>query len=373
MEKIIKGIDTFKSISEQYADDPENIELIFKMAKKYDDRFDQGKALEYYQMIIAKDPQGEKGHTEHNDQKVTYTEYAEYSIGALKIFSRSRDTKPLLTFVEKYPKSGLIKDAYMRLASFYRAYGKKEDAVEFFEKLTAKFPEDPNALNAYVARIIRNKDDLDRGIELSEKIKKLTRYNSNPYYMKSLAELYALKENQEKANEAYGDSYISGRISNLAYSLSDYAEFWSEQGANQDSAAEKMEVALQLMPDNTYLKQTAARIYLKMDRQDKALEKYGPDFIKGQQDKANSLSSYARFWAGMKKNLESALQASLKSVELDPSHYKYGTLSLVYSSLEKHTEALKAVEKAAELAGKDAVRYKGQIAQLKKKIAEKKK
>jgi len=370
--KIIKGIDTFKSISDQYAKDPDNIGLIFKMAKKYDDRFDPEKAVEYYKMVIAKDPQGKKGTTEHNSKKVAYTEYAEYSIGAMLIFSRTRDTGPITAFIEKYPESVLLKDAYTRLASFYRFYGKKEEALKFFEKYTAQFPGDPNALNAYVSRVIKDKNNLDRGIELSEKVKDLTRYNYNPSFMKNLAELHILKEDQEKAKEVYGDSFIQGRINNLAYSLSDYAEFWSEQGANQESAAEKMEMALLLMPDNIYLKQTAARIYLKMDRQDKALEKYGPDFIKGQQDKSDALSSYARFWAGMKKNLESALQASLKSVELDPSHYKYGTMSLVYSSLEKHAEALKAVEKAAELAGKDTARYQGQIAQIKKKIVEKK-
>jgi cytochrome c-type biogenesis protein CcmH/NrfG len=70
--------------------------------------------------------------------------------------------------------------------------------------------------------------------------------------------------------------------------------------------------------------------------------------------------------------LESALEAAKKSVELDPDAYTWDTLSRVYEKLNNYGEALKAQEKAVELAGDQAQRYQGRIKQL-KKVMEKEK
>jgi hypothetical protein len=38
LEKALRGEDTFKSIAAAYAKEPKNIDVVFKLAKKYDDR-----------------------------------------------------------------------------------------------------------------------------------------------------------------------------------------------------------------------------------------------------------------------------------------------------------------------------------------------
>ena len=35
LEKTVKGIDTYKILSERYAKEPKNIEVVFKLAKKF--------------------------------------------------------------------------------------------------------------------------------------------------------------------------------------------------------------------------------------------------------------------------------------------------------------------------------------------------
>ncbi len=367
IEKTLKGIDTYKSLSEKYAKDPKNVEVVFKLAEKYDRRYDEKKALKLYQEVLAIDPEGKMGTTDYREEKVSYTEHAEFSLARMQLFSQKRNPEPIKAFIKKYPEGAILKDAYMYLGSFYRTGGSKEEATAFFEEYTSRWPEDPRVLSYYVSRIIRDKDNIDKGIELAEKIKDIMKHNPDPYYMRSFAELYMLKEDKDKADEIYGKRFMERQASNLFYNLINYANFWVGKDANLESAEEMIELALKLKPDSSYGARTAASIYIKLDKLEKALAVFGPEFIKEYMDKPSDLSGYARYWANQGKNLESALDASKKAVELYPSASRWDTLSLVYLKLEKYKEALKAAESAVKLADEEVkARYEKRIQQIKK-------
>ncbi len=372
LEKSVKGVDTFKSLSDKYAREPNNVETVLKLAQKWDKRYNEEKALEMFKKILALDPEGKMGTTEYRKEKVTYTELAEFSIGRLAFYSRKRNPEPLKTFIKKYPNSKILKDAFMYMSLYYRTNGSKEEAAKFFEEYISKYPDDPGVLDSYVARIIRNKDNIERGIELGEKIKDIMKYNPDSTYMKNLAELYLLDDDKDKADKAYGKRFMEDRVSQLVYALRDYADFWVNKKTNTESAEEMMDFAVKLMPDSTYILRSAATMYVKLDKVEKAIEIYGPEFIKNYMDKSNTLSSYARFWANLGKNLENALEAAKKSVELSPAAYNLDTLSRVYEKLKNYDKALKAQEKAIELAGEQAKRYEGRLKQIKKAMEKEK-
>ena len=377
LEQTLKGIDTFKSFSEKYAKEPKNVEIVFKLARKYDRKYDQKKALELYQKVIAIDPEGKMGTTDYNEEKVTYTEYAEFSIGTMKVYSRKSDPEPIKAFIKKHPESKMLKSAYGRLSYYYEAQGSKEETAAFYEDFTSRWPEDPNVLSSYVSRIIGDEDNFDKGIELAEKIKDIMKYNPDPYYMKDFAELYILKEDKDKAEEVYGETFMDRQVSKLFYNLLDYANFWVGKDANVESAEKMIDLALKLKPDSGYAVHavlTAASIYIKLDKLEKALDVFGPEFTKEYVDQPGALSRYARFWASQGENLESALKAAKKSVELYPSDRTWDTVSQVYLKLKKYSEALKAAEKAVEMADENVkVRYKNRIKQIKKAQEEEKK
>jgi tetratricopeptide (TPR) repeat protein len=373
LEKIVKGIDTFKVLSENYAKDPQNVETVFKLAQKYDDRFDEQKAKELYQKVLALDPDGKKGTTEYNDQKVTFTEYTEFSLGSLAVYARTTDPEPMKAFIKKYPDSPLEKSAYQRLSYYYGYRAPKEEATAFFEEYTSKYPDDPNVLSGYVSRIIRDKENLDKGIELAEKIKEMTKYNPSPRYNHDLAELYMLKGEEEKADEVFGKDFMEGKVSSLSSYLTQYADFWVKYEKNTESAEKMVELAIELSPDRWYYRQSAANIYLKLDKEDKALEVFGPAFAEKNKDDASVLNSYAWFWANQGKNLESALDASKKSIEMAASPYNWDTLAMVYQKMEDYDEALEAEQKAVDLSEEEVkVRFQNRIQQIKKAMEEKK-
>lgn len=375
LEKTAKGIDTYKILSERYAKEPKNIEVVFKLARKYYDRRSaEDKALTLFQQVLAIDPDGKLGTTEYGEDKVTYTEYAEYNIAAITIFGDKRNPEPMKAFIKKYPEGKILKSAYSYLSSYYRFSGTKEESTAFFNEYVSKYPDDPYVLNAYVDRIIRDKENIDRGIELAEKIKEIMKYNEDPYFTKNLGQLYCLKGTPEKAEEVYGKTFMEGQVTSLSYNLIDYANFWVEQKANTDSAVEMAELAMKLKPGDNYFVQQTASFYCRLDKTEKALELYGPSYIQKNLDKPNILSSYAYFWSGQDKNLESALEAAKKGVELSPNTSTWGSLSQVYQKMKKYDEALKAAEKALELASERSKEfYKKRIEQIKKAMAEKEK
>jgi tetratricopeptide (TPR) repeat protein len=168
-------------IRRTYGKEPKNVEVVFKLAKKYHDRANSTKALELYKEVLAIDPDGKMGTIDfYGAKNVSYTELAEYSIGEMSLFDRKMNPEPLKAFIKKYPKSGILKSAYSGLSLYYRSYAPKEEATKFFEEYVANYTDDPSILNAYVSRIIRDKENLERGIELAERIKEMMKYNPDP-------------------------------------------------------------------------------------------------------------------------------------------------------------------------------------------------
>lgn len=278
----------------------------------------------------------------------------------------------MTAFLGKYPGSPLEKSAYQRLSSYFGYQAPKDEAKAFFETYTAKYPDDPYVLSSYVNRIIRDKDNIDRGIELAEKIREQMRYNPSPRFNQDLARLYVMKGDEGKADEVFGPSFMDGQVSQLSFYLNQFAEFWAGQKKHLDSAIEMAELAVKLQPDRWYFRQTAARIYLQEGKDDKALEIFGPAFAEENKGEPNILNSYAWFWAGQGKNMESALAAAKTSVGLAEAAYNWDTLAFVHQKMRNFPEALAAAEKAVALAeGEVKARYQGRIQQIKKEMEKK--
>jgi tetratricopeptide (TPR) repeat protein len=321
----------------------------------------EAKSKELYQKVIALDPEGKTGSYtyEYLKASVPYTQAAEFELGQSSAFGRKPDPAPLQAFIKKYPESKLVKTAYSYLANYYRYQASKEDAGKFFEEYTTKFPEDKAALNAYVERIVRDKEPVDQGIVLAEKLKEIAGYPQNPEYQQKLAQLYVLKEDPAKAEEEYGNDFIDGYVSNTVYALTGYANFWLEQNKNLESVEAMADLAVKLKPDQSYMLAQVAGIYAKLNKSDKALAVYGPEFAKKNWGDQGILSSYAAFWNKEAKNLDDALAAAKRSVELAPDYYNNNILGQILFKQKKYAEALKAAEKSVELVKPMAVKYEG--------------
>jgi tetratricopeptide (TPR) repeat protein len=340
-------------LSAAYAKNPKYVATVFKVARKWSERYDEEKAIEKYKEVVALDPDGKAGTYTQEYTKITvpYTEFAEFSIATSSLSGQKPDMAPVRTFIGKYPKSKLAKQAYGRMSGYYAYTAPKAEAAKFFEEYAAKYPNDPMVLYSWLSRINRDKEPVDKGIELAAKIEELTDFNPDPNINQLLAQIYTLKGDKAKAEELYGKTFMENQVTSFAFSLVAYAGYWLGQDANQDSALAMAETALKLEPENSYILQQAANAYAKSGKEAKALELYGPAFAKKNAADPTALYSYAGFWARQGKNLDDALAAAKKSVELMPgAYYFWNTLSLVHEKMKNTAEAIKAKEKAIELA-----------------------
>jgi TolA-binding protein len=321
----------------------------------------EAKSKELYEKVIALDPEGKQGSYTYEYLKATvpYTQAAEFELGQAASQGRKPDPAPLQAFIKKYPESKLVKQAYTYLGYYFGYQASKEDAGKFYEGYTSKFPDDKNALSGYVERIVRDKEPIDKGLALAEKLKEITGYPQNPEVQQNLAQLYVLKGDPAKADEEFGKDYIDGYVSNTVYALTGYANFWIEQGKNLDSVEAMADLAAKLKPDQWYTLSQVAGIYGKLNKTDKALALFGPEFAKKNWGDDGILSSYAAFWQRQGTNLDSALDAARRSVELTSDYYNNYVLGQILFKHKKYAEALKAAEKAVELVKPMAVKYEG--------------
>ncbi len=334
VERALQGIDTFQSLSARFAREPKTVEVIFKLAEKYGRRNKPEKATELYKQVITIDPDGKQGTTEFNSEKVTYTQNAEFNLGTMAMSSRPPDVAPLQAFIKKYPGGVLVKEGFSRLSFYYGRTAPKEEATKFFEEYMARFPQDADSYAAAVSRIIFDKDPLDKGITLAQKAIDLAQKaippaqempRGNPYQSlaqiySSLAQLYLLKGDKakaagtademikfvaglprppgptpetavgpvmmaapmaarvfadagypDKALATYGPEFLK-KIMDNAGQLGRYAQFWSGQGQNLESALDAAKKATILTPNNYSPWNTMGQIYLKQKNYGEALK-----------------------------------------------------------------------------------------------------
>ena len=336
IEKSLKGIDTFKSLSDQYAKDPENLDVIFKLAGKQNDLYRTEKAAELYKQIVALDPEGKGGMTEYGGgrgeapEKVSYTQYAEFNIGTAALSSRPPDPAALQAFIKKYPEGLIVRDSYQRLSGvYYQRTASKEEAAKFYEEFAGRFPKLISPLTAWVQRILQDKEPVDKGIELALKAIEMQKAAPRPTGAAA-----------ERAMPMIPGASMSLNLGRL-YGLK----------GDKAKAVETIDAAAKDAGDNARMLPSIAQAYIDIGAEDKALALYGPEFVKKNIGRAASLSPYASFWARQEKNLDSALEAAKKAVELGPENpMGWITLGTVYVKLKNAAEAVKAADKALEVA-----------------------
>ena len=355
LEKILKGDNTFQVLQTAYAKNPKDVAGVFGLARKWADRYDAPKAQEKYKEVIALDPDGKAGSYTDEDTFVTapYTDHAKYYLANASFAGPKPDMAPLKAFIAENPRSPLVKQAYMTLASYHASRSPKQEAEAFFPEYAARYPDDPAPLSAWLRRIIRDKGPLDKGAEIAGRLRELTLSNPSPGINQMIARFYDLAGNPSKAGEAFGAAFMERRVQSLASSLLAYANYWTDKKENLESAKAMTETALKIGPSDVYALREAASVFIKAGDDKRAMEVFGPAWFekKAAEGSGEDIYSYAQFWTRQGKNLDGALAAAKKAVEFQPKVYFFwSTLSDVYAKMSNKAEAIKAAEKAVELA-----------------------
>jgi len=355
LEKILKGEGTFKALQAAYAASPKDVASIFGLARKWEARDNTTKAQEKYREVIALDPEGKAGSYTDENSWVTasYTEFARLLLATANLWSPNPNPAPVKAFIAQYPKSRLVKVAYMKMSNHYVSGASKEEADKFFSEYTARFPDDPVAAAMWLARVIRDNGPAEKAVELADRLRELSAFVPDPRISQMIARAYDLSGDKDKTEAMYGMTFMQDRVDTLASNLAAYADYWAEKKENLESAAAMAETAARIKPGDPYFIRRVANVYCVAGQEAKALEVYGPDWLERSSPglAAQDIRNYATFWLRQGKNLDSALAAAKRAVELEPrTYYHWTTLSDIYAKMGNKPEAIKAAERAVELA-----------------------
>ena len=288
-------------------------------------------------------------------------------------------------------------------------YDKAKDILEKYIKAN---PKDAQAFY-YLGRVYYIKQDYDEAVKQLEKSVKLDEKNSE--YYRWLGQAYGqkaqrasifsklslakkCKEAQEKAYEldpnninalldligfyreapgiVGGDTKKALQLANEAKKLDTRRGYiavigvYVKEGKIESALNEYKEMLKNSEPHFNSAFQIA-RSLSREERESEALDIFGDKLIKRYWNNHGALNTYAWFWAPLGKNLESAFNASKKSLELAPeNHYYWDTLSMIYWKQKQYDKAIEAEEKALEYSpgNKD---YKKRIKDIKKDMNKK--
>jgi tetratricopeptide (TPR) repeat protein len=331
------------------------VAAIFGLARKWEARDNTAKAQEKYREVIALDPEGRAGSYTDESSWVTasYTEYSRLFLATASLWRPNPDPAPVKAFIAQNPKSRLVKVAYMKMSNYYVGAASKEEADNFFSEYTARFPDDPAAAAMRLARVIRDNGPAEKAVQLADRLRELSALVPDPRNNQMIARAYDLSGDKDKAESAYGRTFMQDRVDALATNLAAYADYWAEKKENLESAAAMAETAVRIKPSDPYFIRRVANVYCAAGQEAKALEVYGPAWFEksGPGLAAQDIRNYATFWLRQGKNLESALAAAKRTVELEPrTYYHWTTLSDIHAKMGNRPEAIKAAERAVELA-----------------------
>jgi tetratricopeptide (TPR) repeat protein len=346
------GVDSVRALTQAYAKNPKDAAVVFKLGEKFRMRAMADKATEKFREVLALDPEGKAGAYKPDYMKtaVPYKEWAEYQIAYAPLTGK-RDPAPMREFIKAHPAGEMLRQAYSSLEIFYVRTSPKEEAFAFYEEYAARFPSDTMVLCYWLQRIMTEKGPYDKGRPIVERIRGLTENSPEPFLTALVAQFYVDSGDKAKAEEAFGPAFADSLLSSAAFGLLDYADFWVKQGLHQDSARAMAETAVKILGQNPYILQTAADVFLSMGDQAKALDLFGPAFARSRWDQPGELRSYVWFWTQKGINLENALAACKRALELRPrAYYHWQAMADVLLKMKDYGEAVKAAEKAVEFA-----------------------
>lgn len=153
----VNGRNTISSLRADLGKTPNDPALNYAMASKYQDRNDAPRAAEHFQKVLDADPSNGLGHNEE----------AQYAV-ALATFRSTKDPSRLVSFIDRYPESDMVRQA---LASIWRSSIKEKDgenARKFFLQTMEKFPNDAGLMNNYAWNCAEQKINLNHAAEVAK-------------------------------------------------------------------------------------------------------------------------------------------------------------------------------------------------------------
>ncbi len=141
-----RGRNTLQDYLTHLKNDPDDIDMIMKVAEKYNDRGDLQTAVAYYKQIPSLDPDDENG----------YRSEVQFQIAVYELVDHA-NVLPMNNLLKSSAESENLNRGFNRLLRYYSNQQDTLKVLETYEKAVAKLPDDADMLNGYAWYIFQHK------------------------------------------------------------------------------------------------------------------------------------------------------------------------------------------------------------------------
>lgn len=204
LKDLTEGKNTLSDILSRKEKSPEDVDINYKLAKKYITRYESDKAQSYFKKVLELDPEDTKGHKAE----------ASYNL-ALHEARANQNIEPLKAFMATNSEEEYLTTSYATLANHYQRARDTDKVIETYDEALQKMPENSTIMFYYASTIISNKIEnlYPKALELIQKARTLdpglemSTYFVLTQYYQNLDDTEKVVETLEEAIQKFPQSF----------------------------------------------------------------------------------------------------------------------------------------------------------------------
>lgn len=204
IKDLTEGKNTLSDILSRKEKNPEDVDINYKLAKKYMSRQENDKALPCFRKVLELDPEDTKGHKSE----------ASYNL-VLHEARANKNIEPLKAFIVTNSEEKYLTSSYATLANHYQRARDTEKVIETYDEALQKMPENSTIMFYFASTIISNKIEnlYPKALELIQKVKSLdpelemSTYFVMTQYYQNLDDTEKVVETLEEAIKKFPQSF----------------------------------------------------------------------------------------------------------------------------------------------------------------------
>ena len=260
-KEFTEGKSTLQALLAEHESKPEDIEMNFRVGRRYVDRRQEELSPLYFAKVVALDPEDEFG----------YKTEASYYIAAHEA-RRNKNPGPMQVFIASNTDEEFLFSSYYDLAYYYMTVNEAEQVISTYEELLAKKPEHAPLMYSMASYIFYNtmEDKYERGVELANKAMELDPDNAvSGYYY--LARYYTNIKAFDKLTASYEEALARWPENTTLMNFYAGDIHKNEIESHYDRGIELIKKALDTQPEGAHFWYTLGWLYYKKGDKEEAV------------------------------------------------------------------------------------------------------
>lgn len=193
LEAVYRGPNIYINLIKEYERDSTNIETIAKLTQKYNTHYNIPQMIAFAKKVLDQPEKAKKIMIvpDENKSSIPAYEFAKYAL----TYSGPEE---ILDFATEFSTSPMLENAFYNLSRSLFNKERQAKALEVFDKLILKYPENEILISSYLRFCSRTKQNIDRGIEIADKNYQLKSGKVNLDFALSYADIVIEKGDDAK-------------------------------------------------------------------------------------------------------------------------------------------------------------------------------